>query len=101
MFDRILMLLEIVLLIWIVWQGEIIVKCERGVYQLQRERESERAKWREQKRQQLLKRETAPKTNDFSLSTESPSPNATNGPVNKTISAKSAAAPLTPTDPQT
>ena len=52
MFDRILMLLEIVLLIWIVVQGEIIVRCERGVYRLQKEREDERRQWREAKRKQ-------------------------------------------------
>ena len=52
MFDRILMVLEILLLIWIVVQGEIIVRCERGVYRLQREREDERRAWREAKRKQ-------------------------------------------------
>jgi hypothetical protein len=98
MFDRILMLLEIVLLIWIVWQGEIIVKCERGVYQLQKEREGERAKWREQKRQQLLKKDSAPKTLDSSANLELPLPSEKSEPVSKTISVKSAAVPSTHTD---
>jgi len=58
-FDRILMVLEIILLIVIVWQGEIIVRCERGVYRLQKEREAERSKWREQKRQQQIRKDAA------------------------------------------
>jgi hypothetical protein len=98
MFDRILMLLEIGLLVWIVWQGEEILKCERGVYQLQKEREGERAKWREQKRSQLLKKETAPKTSGSSVSTESLSPSETPAPPSKTTNAKSAAGPSMPTD---
>ena len=97
MFDRILMILEILLLIWIVVQGEIIVRCERGVYRLQRERETERAKWREQKRQQLLKKESTQKTSESSASLESPLPTEMPAPENKTISVKSAAVPLTPT----
>src|ERR1700675_2821659 len=97
MIDRILMLLEIVLLIWIVYQGEIIVKCERGVYQLQKERETERARWREQKRSQQLKKDSTPKTSDSSANLASPSPSETLAPPNKTISAKSAAAHSTPT----
>lgn len=91
MVDRILMLLEVALLIRILWQGEIIVKCERGVYRLQKERETERAKWREAKRQQLLKRETAPKISDSNASTASPSPDKTNFAQSKTTDAKFAA----------
>ena len=52
MFDRLMTGVEIALLIWIVVQGEIIVRCERGVYRLQKEREDERRQWREAKRKQ-------------------------------------------------
>ena len=95
MFDRCLAIIEIVLLIWIVWQGQIIVACERGVYRLQREREMERSKWREQKRQQQLKKETTPKTSDSNANLESLSPPETPSPSTKITSAKSAAARLT------
>ena len=61
MIDRLLMVLEVLLLIWVVVQGEIIVKCERGVYRLQKEREDERRQWREAKRRQQERRD-APKT---------------------------------------
>lgn len=97
MFDRILMILEIGLLVWIVIQGEIIVRCEKGVYQLQKEREGERAKWREQKRSQQLKKETASKTNDSNSSTALPSPSESSAPPNKITSVKSAEALSTPT----
>jgi len=55
--DRLLMVLEVLLLIWVVVQGEIIVKCERGVYRLQKEREDERRQWRESKRRQQERRD--------------------------------------------
>ena len=88
-FDHVMFVLEIILLFRIFWQGEIIVKCERGVYRLQKEREGERAKWREAKRQQVLKRESAPKINDSNPSTESPLPDKTNSVSTKTTNAKS------------
>ena len=77
MFDRILMLLEIGLLIWIVVQGEIIVTCERGVYRLQKEREDERRQWREAKRKQQERKtvqpmQTLPTTDGVSLQQEKP-----------------------------
>lgn len=58
MIDRLLMVLEVLLLIWVVVQGEIIVKCERGVYRLQKEREDERRQWRESKRRQQERRDS-------------------------------------------
>ena len=57
MLDHILMGIEIILLVWVVWQGEIIVRCERGVYRLQKEREDERRQWREAKRRQQERRD--------------------------------------------
>ena len=59
MLDHILMVIEILLLVWVVWQGEIIVRCERGVYRMQKEREDERRQWREAKRRQQERRDTA------------------------------------------
>ena len=59
MLDHILMVIEILLLVWVVWQGEIIVRCERGVYRLQKEREDERRQWREAKRRQQERRDAA------------------------------------------
>jgi len=97
MFDRILMILEILLLIWIVVQGEFVRFYEREVWRMNADRFEERKQWREQKRQQLLKKETTQKTSESSASLESPSPTETNVADNKTISVKSAAVPLTPT----
>lgn len=91
MFDRILMIFEIVLLIWIVVQGEFVRFYEREVWRMNAERFAERKQWREQKRQQLQKRETAPKTSDSSASTESLSPDKMKSDSNKTTDAKSAA----------
>lgn len=56
MLDHILFLLEIVLLGIVVWQGELIRRYEKWTYEMNRERWDERAKWREQKRQQQLKK---------------------------------------------
>jgi hypothetical protein len=56
MIDRILTGLEILLLIRIVWQGELIVHFEREVYRIQSEREKERKEWREAKRRQAIKK---------------------------------------------
>ena len=56
MFDRILMIFEIVLLIWIVVQGEFVRFYEREVWRMNAERFDERKKWREQKRSQQLRR---------------------------------------------
>jgi len=97
-FDRILMVLEILLLVVVVWQGEWVRYYERRVFEMNAERYTERAEWRKQKRSQQLKRETEPKINDFKLSTESLSPSEMPTPPIKTNSAKSVAVPLTPTD---
>ena len=90
MFDRLLMVLEIILLVVIVWQGEWVRYYERRVFEMNAERYAERKQWREQKRSQQSKRESAPKTNDFKLSTESPSPDKTKSEQSKTTDAKSA-----------
>jgi hypothetical protein len=51
-FDRIAMILELLLLVMIVVQGEYIRYYEREVHKMNRERYEERAKWREAKRRQ-------------------------------------------------
>ncbi len=63
MLEDILFGIEILLLVWIVVQGEIIVRCERGVYRLYKEREDERRKWREEKRQSQ-RRKSEPASDD-------------------------------------
>jgi hypothetical protein len=55
-FDHVLGVLEILLLVWIVVQGEYIRFYEREVFRIQSEREKERAVWREQKRKQSAKK---------------------------------------------
>ena len=61
MFDRILMILEILLLIWIVVQGEFVRFYEREVWRMNAERFEERKQWRLQKQQQQLKKENSAK----------------------------------------
>ena len=100
MFDRILMVLEIILLCVIVWQGELIRRYEKWTYEMNKERYDERAKWREQKRQQLLKKGSEPKISESSPNSVLPLPTETVAPKSNTTSAKSAADPSTPTDPQ-
>jgi len=100
-FDRIMAVLDVVLLLWIVVQGEAIRFYEREVFRMARDRFNERAKWREQKRLQQLKKETAQKTNESSPSSESPSPTETVEPKSKTISAKSVEGNSKDTDPRT
>ena len=56
MFDRILMLLEIILLIWIVWQGEGVKFYEKETWRMNAERFEERKQWRLQKKQQQVKK---------------------------------------------
>ena len=56
MFDRILMLLEIILLGVVVWQGEWVRYYERRVFEMNAERFEERKQWRTQKKQQQLKK---------------------------------------------
>jgi len=55
-FDRALMIAEVLLLIWVVVQGEYIRFYEREVFRIQSDREKERAAWRQQKRQQSAKK---------------------------------------------
>jgi hypothetical protein len=101
MFERILAVLDVVLLLWIVVQGEAIRFYERELFHMNKERFDERKKWREQKRLQLSKKETAQKTNESSPSSESPSPTETVEPKSKTISAKSVEDYSKDTDPRT
>lgn len=56
MFDRVMSLLEVLLLIWVVVQGEYIRFYEKEVHRIQSEREKERSTWREQKRKQAIKK---------------------------------------------
>ena len=57
--DRLLMILEVLLLIWVVVQGEYIRYYEREVHRIQSDREKERGQWREQKRKQVTKKSEA------------------------------------------
>lgn len=98
MFDRALMVLEIILLIWIVVQGEYVRFYEREVHRMTLDRFTERKLWREQKRQQQSKKETGPKTKGSNASSESISPIETTLPASKMTNAKSADVPLTLTD---
>lgn len=88
-FDRALMVLEILLLIWIVAQGEAVRFYEKEVWRMNKERFEERAKWRKEKQEQT-RRKTALKTSDSSANTASPLPDKTNSDSSKTIDAKSA-----------
>lgn len=97
MFDHIMSVIDVLLLVLIVLQGEAIRYYEKEVWRMNAERFDERKKWRLEKQEQQRKK-TAPKTLDFSVSTESPLPSETSAPSNKTISAKSAADPSTRTD---
>lgn len=63
--DRLLMLLEVLLLIWVVVQGEYIKFYEREVYLIKSNREKERLEWRQQKRNQIVKKISLP-TNPIS-----------------------------------
>ena len=96
-FDHAMFVIEVLLLIWIVVQGEFVRFYEREVWRMNAERFEERKKWRLEKQEQQRKKST-PKTLDSGASLESPSPSEKSEPVSKTISVKSAAAPSTPTD---
>jgi hypothetical protein len=54
--DTTLFIVEIILLIWIVWQGEKIRFYEREVWRMHRERHEQQMKWREAKRAAILKK---------------------------------------------
>jgi hypothetical protein len=60
MIDRVLTAVEILLLVWIVVQGEFIRFYEREVYRMHFARDKERRDWREQKRKQVIKKLEAP-----------------------------------------
>jgi len=89
-FDHIVSVIEVLLLIWIVVQGEAIRYYEKEVWRMNAERFEERKKWRLEKQEQTRKRLT-PKTSDSSASTESLLPDKTKSEQNKTTDAKSAA----------
>lgn len=65
-----LMLAEIILLVFVVIQGEYIRYYEREVHRIQSEREKERSLWREQKRKQATKKAEASTTTPASTGTE-------------------------------
>lgn len=65
-----LMLAEIILLVFVVIQGEYIRYYEREVHRIQSEREKERSLWREQKRKQATKKAEALTTTPASTGTE-------------------------------
>ncbi len=68
-----LMVVEILLLVWVVVQGEYIRFYEREVHRIQSDREKERATWREQKRKQQGKKLEASTTSPVST-VAAPSP---------------------------
>jgi len=47
---------ELLLLARILWQGELIVKYERGVYEIHTKKEHKQSVWREAKRNAVLKK---------------------------------------------
>jgi hypothetical protein len=98
MFDHIMSVIDVLLLMWIVAQGEAIRFYEREVHRMAKERFEERAKWREQKRLQQTKKSESPKTSGSEKSLESPSKIENVEPTNKTTSAKSAVVPSTRMD---
>ena len=60
MIDTILMVIEVLLLIIVVIQGEAIRFYEKGVYLLHSERDKERREWRDAKKRQALKKSEIP-----------------------------------------
>ena len=89
---------DFLVLVWIAVQGQVVWFYERETYKMARERYKERTRWREQKRQQLLKKESEQKTEGSSTSTTSPLPIEINAPPTKITNAKSVVAPLTSSD---
>lgn len=63
-FDRVLSIIETILFVVIVVQGEYIRFYEREVHRIQSEREAERKLWREQKRKQAVKKADKPEVID-------------------------------------
>lgn len=89
MIDRLLMVLEILLLIWIVIQGEFVRFYEREVWRMNAERFEERKKWRLEKQEQQRKKNAA-KTSDSSGNTESLLPDKMKSEPSNPIDAKPA-----------
>jgi hypothetical protein len=58
-FERTTTIMELLLFVWIVVQGEKIIYYEKGVHKIQSKREKERADWREAKRKQVIKKSDA------------------------------------------
>jgi len=98
MFDRVLAILDVILLIIIVAQGESIRYYERETFRMNRERFDERKKWREQKRQQVLKKDAEQKTNDSKPISESESKSTTAEPKSKSTNVESVAGLSKPMD---
>lgn len=69
-FGDALMLAEVLLLVWVVVQGEYIRYYEREVHRIQSDREKERTQWREQKRKQATKKSEASTTTPVSTAAE-------------------------------
>lgn len=90
MFDRLLMIVEILLLIWVVVQGERVCFYEKEVWRMNADRFEERKQWRLEKKEQTRKK-TAQKISDSNPSMESLSPDKMNSDTNKKIDVKSVA----------
>lgn len=54
--DQWLMLAEVILLIRVLWQGEYILRYERGTYELHAARDKERRDWRDAKKRAAIKK---------------------------------------------
>jgi len=65
-FEHITTIIELLLFGWIVVQGEKIVFYEREVYLIKSNREKERLEWRQQKRNQTIKKASPGTTNPTS-----------------------------------
>ena len=89
MFEHVMFVIEVLLLIWIVIQGEFVRFYEREVWRMNAERFEERKKWRLEKQEQQRKKIT-PKTLDSSANTALPSPDKTKSDSNKIIDVKPA-----------
>jgi hypothetical protein len=81
------MIIEILLLIVVVWQGERVCWYERAVYRMSQERFQERARWRQAKQAATVKK-IEQKTADSEKSLELISLNTNVVVPNKTIAAK-------------
>jgi hypothetical protein len=96
--DQALMVGELLLLAWVVVQGEYVRYYEREVHRMTRDRFEERKKWRLEKQEQARKK-SEPKTSDSGANSVSLSPTENSEPKTKTTSAKSVAGRSTPSDP--